>query len=162
MNPKELYEKDNLTQKDIIQLLLHNAQHMVTRDELKEDNRELKLEIKEEIYKIDIKIDNVKNELKEDIKQLDTKIDSVKDELNSKINNVKNELNSKIDNVKSELKNDIKSLKDNDIQDLKNDIKELRNEIKLIHTKLDRFQWLIITMLVTILFKDYIIKLLGI
>ena len=33
---------ENLTQKDIVQLLLHNAQHMVTREDLKSDIRELK------------------------------------------------------------------------------------------------------------------------
>ena len=69
-NIKELYQKDHLTQKDIIQLLLHNAQHMVTRDELKEDNRELKNELKEDIYKLDLKIDGVRAELKKDIANL--------------------------------------------------------------------------------------------
>ena len=34
---QKLYEKDYLTQKDIIQLLLHNSQHMVTREEVKQE-----------------------------------------------------------------------------------------------------------------------------
>jgi hypothetical protein len=33
---------EHLTQKDIVQLLLHNAQHMVTREELKSDINEVK------------------------------------------------------------------------------------------------------------------------
>jgi len=36
---------EHLTQKDIVQLLLHNAQHMVTREELKSDINEVKDEI---------------------------------------------------------------------------------------------------------------------
>ena len=86
-NIKLLYEKDNLTQKDIIQLLLHNAQHMVTRDELKEDNRELKKELKEDIHKLDLKIDGVKNVLKEDIHKLDLKIEGIRSELKEDISN---------------------------------------------------------------------------
>jgi len=33
---------EHLTQKDIVQLLLHNAQHMVTREELKSFNLRIK------------------------------------------------------------------------------------------------------------------------
>ena len=105
MNVNELYEKDNLTQKDIIQLLLHNAQHMVTRDELKEDNRELKAELKEDI------------------------------------NNLKNDMN-KLESS------------------LKNDINKLDKKIEKIENKFDRLQWLIVTTILTVLFKDYIINLL--
>jgi cell division protein ZapA (FtsZ GTPase activity inhibitor) len=94
-NIKELYQKDHLTQKDIIQLLLHNAQHMVTRDELKEDNRELKNELKEDIANLDLKIEGVKKELKEDIAKLDQKIEGVRNELKDDINKV----NSKFDRL---------------------------------------------------------------
>ena len=87
-NIKELYNKENLTQKDIIQLLLHNAQHMVTRDELKEDNRELKRDLKEDISNLDKKIDSVTN-------RLDKKIDSVRSELKGDISN----LDKKIDKI---------------------------------------------------------------
>ena len=85
MNEKidELYNKDYLTQKDIIQLLLHNAQHMVTRDELKSDNAELKQTLREDINKLDTKIDNVKDEL-------NTKIDNVRNELKEDINKISN------------------------------------------------------------------------
>ena len=101
-NIKLLYEKDNLTQKDIIQLLLHNAQHMVTRDELKEDNRELKNELKEDIHKLDLKIEGVRNELKEDINKLDLKIDGVRSELKGDIKNLdnkKDKVNAKFDRL---------------------------------------------------------------
>ena len=98
---KELYNKDHLTQRDIIQLLLHNAQHMVTRDELKDDNRELKADLKNDTDrldkkidsvadKLDKKIDNTKEELKTDIDKLDKKIDSVADKLDKKIDKVNN------------------------------------------------------------------------
>ncbi|MDF1874789.1 hypothetical protein JHD48_03445 [Sulfurimonas sp. SAG-AH-194-I05] len=64
---KEL-EKDmidgNLTQKEIIQLLLHNAQHMATREEVKADIKELREDIKED-YK----------ELKQDNKDLAKRMD---------------------------------------------------------------------------------------
>ena len=91
---KKLYEKDYLTQKDIIQLLLHNAQHMVTRDEIKEDNRELKQDLKEEINKLE------KN-IKEEINRLDKKIDTVAEKLDKKIDIVADKLDKKIDKVNS-------------------------------------------------------------
>ena len=93
---KELYEKDYLTQKDIIQLLLHNAQHMVTRDELKEDNRDLKQDLKDEINK-------TKEEIKEDIEDLDKKIDGVKTELKEDIQNVKTELKGDINRLEKRI-----------------------------------------------------------
>ncbi|MEA1955946.1 MAG: hypothetical protein U9N02_05585 [Campylobacterota bacterium] len=76
---KEL-EKDiidgNLTQKEIIQLLLHNAQHMATRDEVKADIKELKVDIKQDYkdLKIELKQDykDLKTELKQDISKVET------------------------------------------------------------------------------------------
>ena len=127
---KELYNKDNLTQKDIIQLLLHNAQHMVTRDELKEDNRELK------------------QDLKEDIANLDRKIDSVEEKLNNKIDSVEEKLNNKIDSVEKKLNNKIDSLE-----------KKLESKIDKINSKFDRLQWLIIATIVSVFLKDYILEL---
>ena len=129
-NIKELYNKDNLTQKDIIQLLLHNAQHMVTRDELKEDNRELKQDLKEDIVNVksELKEDiaNVKSELKEDIANLDRKIDSVEEKLNKKIDSVEEKLEGKIEKINS---------------------------------KFDRLQWLIVATIVSVFLKDYILEL---
>ncbi len=132
-NIKELYNKENLTQKDIIQLLLHNAQHMVTRDELKEDNRELKRDLKEDISNLDKKIDSVTN-------RLDKKIDSVRSELKEDISN----LDKKIDSVRSELKGDISNLD---------------KKIDKINIKFDRLQWLIVATIVSIFAKDYIWEL---
>ena len=58
----------NLTQKEIIQLLLHNAQHMATREEVKADIKDLKAELKEDISKVE-------TTLKEDNKNLTNRID---------------------------------------------------------------------------------------
>ncbi len=49
----------NLTQKDIVQLLLHNAQHMVTREELKTDITELRNELKFDIALSHAKFDKI-------------------------------------------------------------------------------------------------------
>ena len=98
-NIKELYQKDHLTQKDIIQLLLHNAQHMVTRDELKEDNRELKNELKEDIYKLDLKIDGVRTELKEDIANLRTEFKKDIANLRTELKEDIHKINSKFDRL---------------------------------------------------------------
>ena len=159
---KSLYEKDHLTQKDIIQLLLHNAQHMVTRDELKADNRELKEDLKEDINRLDKKIDDTKKELKEDI-------ESVRIELKEEIVNVKSELkedieklDKKIESVRTELKEDIASVRNElkeDIANLKNvDIVRLDQRISNIDKKFDRLQWFIIATLISVFAKDYIIE----
>jgi len=58
----------NLTQKEIIQLLLHNAQHMATREEVKADIKDLKVELKEDISKVE-------TTLKADNKNLTNRID---------------------------------------------------------------------------------------
>ena len=58
----------NLTQKEIIQLLLHNAQHMATREEVKSDIKELKAELKEDISRVE-------TTLKEDNKNLTNRMD---------------------------------------------------------------------------------------
>ena len=98
-NIKKLYEKDHLTQKDIIQLLLHNTQHMVTREELKDDNRELKSDIKEEVRKLDKKIDDcfvtLDKKIDDSFNKLDKKIDDNIDRLDKRIE----KLDGKIDKV---------------------------------------------------------------
>jgi len=80
---KEIVD-DKLTQADLIKLMLHNAQHMATRDEVKAD-----------INKLDTKIDKVETSLREDINKLDTKIDKVETSLREDIN----KLDTKIDKV---------------------------------------------------------------
>ena len=66
----------NLTQKEIIQLLLHNAQHMATREEVKADIKELKAELKEDISRVETTlkedISRVETTLKEDISRVET------------------------------------------------------------------------------------------
>ena len=161
-NIKELYQKDYLTQKDIIQLLLHNAQHMVTRDELKEDNRELKNELKEDIYKLDLKIESVKKELKEDISNLRSELKGDIQKLDSKINAVRSELKEDISNLRSELKGDIQKLdsKINAVRsELKEDIKNLDNKIDKVNAKFDRLQWFLVASVLAILFKEKLIVL---
>jgi hypothetical protein len=80
---------ENLTQKDIIQLLLHNAQHMVTREEVKSDIKEVKDELKAVKDELKADISRVEDELKLEIKE-------VKDELKADILKVEDRI-SKID-----------------------------------------------------------------
>jgi len=136
---KELYNKDHLTQKDIIQLLLHNAQHMVTRDELKEDNRDLKADLKDDIDHIDKKIDGVEE-------RLDKKIDDVKDELKADIKSLKGELKADIDKLDKK----IDSIAD-----------RLDKKIDQVNNKFDRLQWLIVGTILTVLFKEHLLKLIN-
>ena len=77
-----------LTQKDIVQLLLHNAQHMVTREEVKSDIKESKDDLKEDIANLDTKISKVETTLKEDISKLDDKISKVETKLDAKISKI--------------------------------------------------------------------------
>ena len=76
----------NLSQKDIIQLLLHNAQHMATREEvkediskvessLKEDISKVESSLKEDISKVELNISKVESSLKEDNKNLMLRMD---------------------------------------------------------------------------------------
>jgi len=93
-NNNQKSSSDHLTQKDIVQLLLHNAQHMVTREELKSDI----------------------NEVKEDIAKVEAS--------------------------------------------LKQSISKLDDKISKVGAKFDKIQWLIIGTTLTILLKDYIVRLL--
>ena len=85
-------EKDisdgNLTQKEIIQLLLHNAQHMATREEVKSDIKELRVDLKQDIAKVETtlkqdiakledKITKVETTLKQDIAKVSDKFDKI-------------------------------------------------------------------------------------
>ena len=76
-------------------------------------------------------------------------LQDVRVELKSDIANVKSELKSDIANVKSELKSDI--------AELKSDINKLDIKIDKVDSKFDRMQWLIISTILTVLLKDYII-----
>ena len=79
----------NLTQKEIIQLLLHNAQHMATRDEVKSDIKELRDEVKSDIKELrdEVKSDitELRDEVKSDIKELRDELKADNKNLNSRI-----------------------------------------------------------------------------
>jgi len=73
---------ENLTQKDIMQFLLHSTQHVATREELKD----VKDDLSKDIEKVDDKISKlatkeelakVESSLRADIVKLDQKIDKV-------------------------------------------------------------------------------------
>ena len=105
---KEILD-DKLTQADLIKLMLHNAQHMATREEVKSDIGKVETTLKEDIQRVE-------TTLKEDIHRVETT-------LTAKIEKVETTLTSKIDKVDA---------------------------------KLDRFQWLILATILTVLLKDYI------
>ena len=86
----------NITQKEIIQLLLHNAQHMATREEVKVDIKELKFELKEDISRVE-------TTLKEDILRVETT-------LKEDISRVETTLKEDISKVETTLKEDNKQL----------------------------------------------------
>jgi len=79
----------NLTQKEIIQLLLHNAQHMATREEVKADIKDLKAELKEDISRVETTlkedISRVETTLKEDISRVETTLKEDNKELSKRI-----------------------------------------------------------------------------
>lgn len=50
---------DKLTQADLIKLMLHNAQHMATREEVKADINKIETSLKADISKLDDKISKV-------------------------------------------------------------------------------------------------------
>ena len=97
----------NLTQKEIIQLLLHNAQHMATREEVKADIKELKAELKEDISRVEIilkkDILRVEITLKEDISKIETT-------LKEDILRVETTLKEDMSRVETTLKEDNKNL----------------------------------------------------
>jgi cell division protein ZapA (FtsZ GTPase activity inhibitor) len=154
---KEIVD-DKLTQADLIKLMLHNAQHMATREEVKDDIYKLdqkidkvEVSLKEDISKLDQKIDKVEASLKEDISKLDQKIDRVELSLKEDIS----KLDQKIDRVELSLKEEIKEFK----AEVREDISRLDNKISKVDAKFDKIQWLIIATLFTVLFKDYILSI---
>ena len=77
---KEIVD-DKLTQADLIKLMLHNAQHMATREEVKADINKIETSLKADINKIETSlkadINKVETSLKADISKLDDKISKV-------------------------------------------------------------------------------------
>jgi len=91
---KEIVD-DKLTQSDLIKLMLHNAQHMATREEVKADIKELREEVKADIKELreevkadikELKLDNklLREEVKSDIKELREEVKV----LGNKFNNI--------------------------------------------------------------------------
>ena len=66
MQKIDIDNNEHLTQKDIVQLLLHNAQHMVTREELRQD-----------ISKVEERISKVETSLRQDISKVGAKFDKI-------------------------------------------------------------------------------------
>lgn len=66
---KEL-PNENLTQKDIMQFLLHSTQHVATREELEN----VKQELKQDISKVDDKISKAETSLRQDISKVETSL----------------------------------------------------------------------------------------
>ncbi|NOQ29792.1 MAG: hypothetical protein GQ570_01585 [Helicobacteraceae bacterium] len=73
--------QENLTQKDIMQFLLHSTQHVATREEL----QAVKVELKQEISDVRKEISDVKTELKQEISDVRKEISAVKTELKQDI-----------------------------------------------------------------------------
>jgi len=148
MQKEENPTDGNLTQKEIIQLLLHNAQHMATREEVKSDIKDLKVELKEDISK-------VKTELKEDMSKLELSI--VK---------VKTELKEDMSELESSLKEDMSKLEIGILKvrtELKEDISDLRKDNKDLGKRMDRFMFwsLGLTITSTFLILGLIYKSIG-
>ena len=59
---KEIVD-DKLTQADLIKLMLHNAQHMATREEVKSDINKVESSLTAKMDKVESKIDKVENKL---------------------------------------------------------------------------------------------------
>jgi len=77
---KEIVD-DKLTQADLIKLMLHNAQHMATREEVKADINKIETSLKADINKVETSlkadISKVEASLKADMSKLDDKISKV-------------------------------------------------------------------------------------
>jgi chaperonin cofactor prefoldin len=91
---KEIVD-DKLTQADLIKLMLHNAQHMATREEVKEDITKVETSLTNKIDKVETsltnKIDKLETSLKEDIAKVEVKIDKLEvkiDKVDSKFDRV--------------------------------------------------------------------------
>jgi len=125
---------ENLTQKDIMQFLLHSTQHVATREELSA----VKTELKQDMSKLETSLKQDISEVKQDMSKLET---SLKQDMSK---------------LETNLKQDMSKLETN----LKQDISEVKNDISKVNSKFDKLQWLIVATLLTVVFKDYIISVL--
>ena len=133
---KELIN-ENLTQKDIMQFLLHSTQHVATRDELEN----VKQELKQENTKTDEHISKVETTLKQEISKLDDKISKVETTLKQDILKVETTLKQ-------------------DILKVETSISKLDDKISKVDERFNKLQLLIIATILSIFFKDYILSLL--
>ena len=113
----------NLTQKEIIQLLLHNAQHMATREEVKADIKDLKIELKEDMSKLE-------SSLKQDMSKLES---SLKEDMSK----LESSLKEDISKLESSLKEDISKVESS----LKQDMSTLKQDNKELSKRMDRFMF---------------------
>jgi len=70
---KEIVD-DKLTQADLIKLMLHNAQHMATREEVKADINKLEDKISKVEASLKVDINKVEISLKTDINKVETSL----------------------------------------------------------------------------------------
>ena len=145
----------NLTQKEIIQLLLHNAQHMATREEVKVDIKELKIDLKADISKVEDRILKVEASLKQDISKVETSLKQDISKVEDRISKVETSLKQDISKVETSLKQDISKVEDR-ISKVETSLKQ---DISKISNKFDKIQWLIVATLLTVVFKDYLLSL---
>ena len=68
---------DKLTQADLIKLMLHNAQHMATREEVKADIREVKQEMSKMETSLKQDISKMEASLRKEISKIDNKFDKM-------------------------------------------------------------------------------------
>ena len=73
---KEIVD-DKLTQADLIKLMLHNAQHMATREEVKSDISKVETSLREEISKLETSLKQEISKLENQISKVDAKLDRV-------------------------------------------------------------------------------------
>jgi predicted nuclease with TOPRIM domain len=130
------YSKANeFTQKDLMLHLLQVSQHTVTREELKEDILQLDSSLNR-------KMDQNEKHSDDKFGALDKKIDKVEANLNEKIE----ALDKKIDKVEA---------------NLNEKIDKVDKKIDKLEAKFDKLNWFLIAGALVLLFKEQILKLLG-
>ncbi|MBL0707533.1 MAG: hypothetical protein JJW00_00590 [Sulfurimonas sp.] len=136
MDRIDIEVSDHLTQKDIVQLLLHNAQHMVTREEVKfdigkveENTNRVEISLREDILRVEENVSRIEISLKEDILRTESSI-------REDVGKIETSLREEISRVETSLKEDIKK----------------------VDSKFDRLQWLIIATILSVFLKDYILE----
>jgi len=88
---KEIVD-DKLTQADLIKLMLHNAQHMATREEVKADINKIETSLKADINKVETSlkadISKIEISLKADISKVEASLKADMSKLDDKISKV--------------------------------------------------------------------------